>query len=176
MTKWDGDLGSVGWVMLLALISIYAGSGIRIVRPTQIAGQALGALGAMMLAVFAFLPMEGQEQSFAYMRIERMPQFATEWRELVPFCLLGLAASCGTFNLLRTRAEVELAKITRLLIVAGLLFWVTLPFFESGQAEGGTLERHLPNAWGGLRVIAPLFLALDGCIAFLAISITRSND
>jgi hypothetical protein len=42
--------------------------------------------------------------------------------------------------------------------------------------EGTRLAAHLPVAWGALRFLAPLFLSLDGCLAFLAITITRSND
>jgi hypothetical protein len=171
-----GELGSVGWVMLLALVAIYAGSGIRIVRPAQIVGQALGALGAFLLAVFAFLPMEGDEQSLAFIHLRLAPEFADHWRQLVPFGLLALGGLFGTLNLLRSRAEVVLAKLTRLLVVAGILFWVVLPFVDAVQAAPGQLAHHMPAAWGGLHVIAPLFLMLDGCVAFLAITITRSGE
>lgn len=171
-----GELGSAGWVMLAALVAIYAGSGIRIVRPAQIAGQALGALGAFLLAVFAFLPMEGDERSLAFIQLRLAPEFPDHWRQLVPFALLTLGGFLGTLNLLRTRAEVVLARLTRLLVVAGMLFWVVLPFIDAVREAPRQLEHHMPAAWGGLHVIAPLFLMLDGCVAFLAITITRSGD
>jgi hypothetical protein len=171
-----GELGSVGWVMLLALVAIYSGSGIRIARPAQVAGQALGALGAFLLAIFAFLPMEGDERSLAFIHLKLAPDFSDHWRQLVPFLLLALGGLCGTINLLRTRAEVVLAKLTRLLVVAGMLFWVVLPFVDAVRSSSGQVGHHMPAAWGGLHVIAPLFLTLDGCVAFLAITITRSAE
>jgi hypothetical protein len=57
-----------------------------------------------------------------------------------------------------------------------MLFWVVLPFVDAVQASPGQLAHHMPAAWGGLHVIAPLFLMLDGCVAFLAITITRSGE
>ena len=167
-----GDIGSVGWVMLLALLAIYAGSGMRIVRPAQVPGQAVGALGALLLGVFAFLPSEGSETSFALTRIHRLKEWNLHWRELLPFVLLGSAAILGTLNLIRSRAEVVLAKLTRVLLVTGLLAWLALPFL----AEGGDLKAHLPQAWGALHLLAPLFLALDGAIACVAVTITRSSE
>jgi hypothetical protein len=169
-----GDVGSVGYVMSLSLLAIYAGSGMRIVRPAQVPGQALGALGALLLGVFAFLPAEGSETSFALARILALPALGERWRELLPFVLLGLAAAVGTLNLVRSRAEVALAKATRLLIVLGLLSWLALPFLE--RARAGSLVGHLPQAWGALHLLAPLFLALDGAIAYLAVTITRSSE
>jgi hypothetical protein len=167
-----GDVGSVGWVMLLALLAIYAGSGMRVVRPAQVPGQAVGALGALLLGVFAFLPSEGTETSFALTRILRFPEWSERWRELLPFALLAAAAILGTVNLVRSRAEVLLAKLTRALLVAGLLAWISIPFLE----QGGDLAPHLPKAWGTLHLLAPLFLALDGAIACLAVTITRSSE
>jgi hypothetical protein len=167
-----GDIGSVGWVMLLSLLAIYAGSGMRIVRPAQVPGQAVGALGALLLGVFAFLPSEGSETSFALARIYRVPEWSTRWRELLPFVLVALAAILGTVNLVRSRAEVVLAKLTRLLLVAGLLAWLAIPFVTTG----GDLAAHLPRAWGALHLLAPLFLALDGAIACVAVTITRSSE
>ena len=171
-----GELGSVGWVMLAALVAIYSGSGISIARPGQIAGQAVGALGAFLLAVFAFLPMEGDEQSLAFIHIELASAFSDHWRHVVPFALLALGGLFGTLNLLRSRVEVVLAKLTRLLVVAGMLFWVVLPFVDAVRAAPDQLALHMPAAWGALHVIAPLFLMLDGCVAFLAITITRSGE
>jgi hypothetical protein len=167
-----GDVGSIGWVMLLALLAIYAGSGMRIVRPAQVPGQAVGALGALLLGIFAFLPAEGSETSFALTRILRIPEWGTRWRELLPFVLLAAAAALGTVNLLRSRAEILLAKLTRALLVLGLLAWISIPFLE----EGADLAPHLPKAWGALHLLAPLFLALDGAIACLAVTITRSSE
>jgi hypothetical protein len=167
-----GDLGSVGWVMLLSLLAIYAGSGMRIVRPSQVPGQAVGALGALLLGVFAFLPSEGSETSFAAARLARLREWRTAWRDLLPFVLLGSAAVLGTLNLLRSRLEVPLAKLTRLLLVAGLLAWLAIPFL----AEATDVKAHLPQAWGALHLLGPLFLALDGAIAFVTMSITRSSE
>ncbi len=167
-----GDVGSVGWVMLLALLAIYAGSGMRIVRPAQVPGQAVGALGALVLGIFAFLPAEGSETSFAVTRILRFPEWSARWRELLPFALLAAAAILGTLNLVRSRAEVVLAKLTRALLVSGVLAWLSLPFLGSG----GDLGPHLPKAWGALHLLAPLFLALDGAIACIAVTITRSSE
>lgn len=167
-----GDVGSVGWVMLLALLAIYAGSGMRIVRPSQVPGQAVGALGALLLGVFAFLPAEGEETSFALERFLAMKEWGTRWRELLPFVLLAAAAAVGVLNLLRSRAEVVLAKLTRVLLVAGLLAWLALPFLSAGT----DLKTHLPQAWGALHLLAPLFLALDGAIACVAVTITRSSE
>lgn len=167
-----GDVGSVGWVMLVALLAIYAGSGMRIVRPAQVPGQAVGALGALMLGIFAFLPSEGSETSFALARILRMGEWSARWRELLPFVLFTAAAALGTVNLVRSGAEVLLAKLTRALLVAGLLAWISIPFLE----KGGDLAPHLPRAWGTLHLLAPLFLALDGAIACIAVTITRSNE
>ncbi|MHC4225436.1 MAG: hypothetical protein ACYSUN_15710, partial [Planctomycetota bacterium] len=166
-------LGTVGWVMLMGIVALYAGAGIRIVRPSQIVGQAMGGLGAFLIAVFAFLPMEGGEHdAFAVERIRLAVANPGSWRDMIPFLLLSLAVLCGMLNLVRSRYEVLLAKITRLLLVAALLFWIMLPFLEAGSR----LAPHLPVAWGAVRFVAPLFLSLDGCIAFVAISITRSND
>ena len=169
-----GALGSVGWVMLVALVAVYAGSGIRIVRPSLVVGQTVGGLGALVLAVFAFLPMEGSEQSFAYARLSLVPQAAAEWRKLASFFLFFLASAGGIANLVRSKNEVWLARLTRIFLVAGVIFWLAMPFLEEGG--GADLHRHLPRAWGGIRLLAPLFLCLDGAVAFLAISITRSND
>lgn len=167
-----GDVGSVGWVMMLSLLAIYAGSGMRVVRPSQVPGQAVGALGALLLGILAFLPAEGSDTSFALARIQRLKEWSTQWRELLPFVLFVGAALLGTLNLVRTRAEVLLAKLTRTLLVAGLFAWLALPFLS----EGSDLKAHLPKAWGALHLLAPLFLALDGAIAFIAVSITRSSE
>lgn len=167
-----GDVGSIGWVMLLALLAIYAGSGMRIVRPSQVPGQAVGAFGALLLGVFAFLPAEGSETSFALERIYRLARWREQWRELLPFVLFGGAALVGTINLMRSNAEVVLAKLTRALLVSGLLAWLGLPFLSDPRG----LAAHLPQAWGALHLLAPLFLALDGAIACLAVTITRSSE
>jgi hypothetical protein len=168
-----GGLGTVGWVVLVALTAIYAGSGIRVVRPSQITGQALGALGALLLLMFTFLPMADSDTSYGMTRIRLMGEFRTLWRELTPFLLVSAAALCGICNLVRSRWEVPLAKLTRLLMVSGLMFWLALPFLEKG---GTSLKTHVPVAWGALKSIGPLFLSLDGCVAFVAISITRSEE
>ena len=89
----------------------------------------------------------------------------------MPFPLVALAALVATCNLVRSRAEVLWAKATRILLVGGLLFGLVTPLLDAGLAA-----QHAPRAWGMLRFLAPLFLSLDGCIAFVAISITRSGD
>ena len=171
------EFGAVGWVMLVGIMCVYAGSGIRVVRPSQIAGQALGGLGAFLLVVFAFLPADDDAlASFGATHLKLFADFKTHWRELVPFTLIAAGVLCGIVNLVRSKLEIVLAKLTRLLLVAGLLFWIVLPFVENPGEADTRLARHLPVAWGSLRLLAPLFLSLDGCIAFLAISITRSND
>jgi len=171
-----GELASIGWVVLLALAAIYAGSGIRVARPSQIAGQALAALGAFLLAVFVFLPAEGVPGSYGAAKFAEMAQFRERWRDLTPLLLVALGALLATLNLVRSRAEVFIAHCTRLLMVGGLFFWIALPFLEDFQAGSGRLARHVPVAWGAIHFMAPLFLSLDGCIAFIAISITRSSE
>lgn len=166
------DLATVGWVMLVALGALYAGSGVRIVRPAAILGQAMGGLGAFLLLVFVFLPMEGQQMSFALSRIELFADMGTNWRVLVPFLAVATSVFCGMLNLVRSRLEVVLAKLARITLIGGLLFWIALPFVERSVA----LQHHLPVAWGTLRFLAPLFLAVDGTVAFMAISFTRSGE
>lgn len=169
-----GGLGSVGWVMLCGLAAVYAGSGMRVTRPSQFTGQALGALGAFLIAAFALMPVDGGGVPVAVARVRLAFEPGAAWRATVPFCLVALAVALGLVNLLRTRAEVPLAKASRLFLAGALLFWVALPFAEFGS--GGDLAHHLPVAWGALRFFGPLFLALDGCVAFAAISFTRAND
>ncbi len=94
------------------------------------------------------------------------------WRTLVPFCVMATAVLFGMLNLVRTPAEVAFAKLTRFALVGGLLFWVALPFIETNAP----LESHLPVAWGTLRSLGPLFLAVDGTIAFMAISFSRGEN
>jgi hypothetical protein len=146
----------------------------RVTRPSQFAGQALGALGAFLIAAFALMPIEGGGVPVAVARVRLAFDFGAEWRTVVPFCLVALAVVASLVNLLRTRAEVPLAKASRVLLAGALLFWVALPFAEAGS--GGNLAAHLPVAWGALRFFGPLFLALDGCVAFAAISFTRASD
>ncbi|MHC4958730.1 MAG: hypothetical protein ACYTGN_10175 [Planctomycetota bacterium] len=164
-------LEQVGWVMLVGFGALYAGSGVRVVRPSQPLGQAIGALGAFLLCVFAFLPTEVQSSASPY-AVERLGMLATiqsSWRDLAPFLLIATGVVCGVVNLTRTPFEIVFAKLTRLLLVAGLLFWIALPFLETNAPLAG----HLPVAWGTLRLLGPFFLAVDGVVAFLAISITR---
>ncbi len=166
------DLATVGWVMLVALGAIYAGAGVRIVRPSHALGQALGGLGAFLLLVFVFLPAEGAHLSYAAERIRLFPEWKAHWRTLVPFVLVGAAVVFGVCNLVRTRLEVAFAKLARAALIGGLLFWIALPFVDS-QAP---LEAHLPVAWGTLRFLGPLFLAVDATIAFMAISFSRREN
>lgn len=168
--------GSVGWVTLAAMVALYAGSGIRIVRPSQIAGQVLGAMGALLLAIFFFLPGAGGSTPPGIQRIQQMDRFAENWRDLVPFVLIFGGALVGTLNLLRSRVEVPVAKFVRFLLVAGLLFVVFLPRYEEwGQGRIRAVEL-LPVVFGALRLFGPLFLSVDGCVAYVAISITRGGE
>jgi hypothetical protein len=169
-----GGLGSVGWVILCGLAAVYAGSGMRVARPSQFAGQALGALGAFLIAAFALMPVDGGGLPVAVARMQLAFDTGADWPSMVPLGLVAAAVLFGLVNLLRTRAEVPLAKASRLLLAAALLFWVALPFLEFGK--GGDLARHLPVAWGALRFFGPLFLAIDGCVAYAAISFTRASD
>ena len=164
------ELGSVGWVMLLACTAIYAGSGIRIARPTQIAGQGLGALGALLLAVFAFLPGEDGATPLGVQRIKEFVAAPGEWTRLLPFLLTTAATLLATINLLRSRAEVALARVTRLLLVAAFATALALPLV------GESRPVVVAAAWGGLRLLAPLFLALDGAVTYLAATITRGDE
>ena len=168
------DLGGVGWVMLTALLAVYAGSGVRVARPSQILGQVLAGLGAFLLAMFAFLPV-GRPGSGGYApeRILLLVEWSTHWKQNAAFLLTSVATSLAILNLVRSESEVLLAKLTRLLLVVALLFPVLIPFLEG---QGAANPRYASIAWGALHLFAPLFLALDGCIAFLAISITRSSE
>lgn len=165
-----GGLSTVGWVMLVALGALYAGSGIRIVRRNQTLGQGMGGLGAFLLLLFAFLPTEVVGGSpYAVERIRLFADPGAHWRQIVPFCIVSAGVVCGIVNLVRTPFEIMLAKLTRVLLIAGLIFWIMLPFLE----RDADLAEHLPVAWGAVRFLAPLFLAVDGSIAFIAISVTR---
>jgi hypothetical protein len=167
-----GSLKNAGWVMLVGFGALYAGSGIRIVRPSQPLGQAIGALGAFLLCVFAFLPTEvgTNEAPYAVERLGLLANIQAGWRDLTPFLLIAFGVVCGIVNLTRTPLEIAFAKLTRLLLVVGLLFWIALPFLE----KNAPLASHLPVAWGTLRLLGPFFLAVDGAVAFLTISITRA--
>jgi hypothetical protein len=156
--------------MLLACVAMHAGSGIRIARPTQVAGQALGALGALLLAVFAFLPGEGAATPYAVERLLALSSFPEGALPLLPFLLAASATTLALFNLLRSRAEVPLAKLTRLLLVGALFAVLALPLLGADRAH------HHAAAWGGLRLLAPIFLALDGAVAYLAATITRGDE
>ena len=94
-------------------------------------------------------------------------------RLIIPmvFVLIGAAVVFGVCNFVRTPLEVVFAKLTRAALIGGLLFWIALPFIESNAP----LEAHLPVAWGSLRFLGPLFLAVDGTIAFMAISFSRGE-
>jgi len=166
-----GELGSIGWVILVAMGAVYAGCGIRIVRPSQALGQSLGGLGALLVAVFAFLPVGGGAGSYAYSRLALLGDAGSHWTELAPFGLAAAGVACGVATLVRSRTEVLLAKLARALLTSALLFSVILPLLVEDD-----IGPHLPQAWGAIRLFGPLFLAVDGAIAFVAISITRSAD
>jgi len=162
--------GRAGTVMLLALGSIYIGAGIRVARPTHFAGLSLGTVGALVVAMFACLPEAVGGSGYASGRIFEFRGIAENWRDLLPVVLVAGAVACSIANMVRNRLEVALARATRLLLVAALMLLILLP------TAGGEWYDHLPAAWGSVRFFGPLFLALDGAIAFTAISITRSQE
>lgn len=163
------DVQTIGWVMVVGLGALYAGSGVRIVRPSQPLGQVMAGMGGFLLFVFAFLPAENAPHSYGMQRLLLFADPKANWREIAAFLLFGLAVAGGVINLLRSRFEVVLAKITRICLVTGLMLWIALPFL----GRGSELVQHLPVAWGTLRLLGPLFLAIDGSVAFIAISVTR---
>jgi hypothetical protein len=167
------SLGKVGVVMLLALGAVYVGAGIRVARPTHFAGSALGTVGALVVVIFACLPRAVGGSGYASARILEFRDFAQEWRALLPVVLVAAAAACSIANMVRNKFEVALARSTRNLLVGALLLVILLPFIA---VDKDALAWHGPAAWGGVRFFAPLFLALDGAIAFTAISITRSQE
>ena len=167
------SLGSVGWVMLLALGAIYVGSGIRVARPTQFFGMALGTVGALVVAIFACLPRTVGGSGYASERVLQFREFGAHWRTLVPPVLVAAAVICAIANMVTNRFEVGLARGARLLLVGALLFVILVPFVATNRDE---LAWHAPAAWGAVRFFGPLFLAIDGAIAFTAISITRTQE
>jgi hypothetical protein len=165
------EFGRLGWVPLVSMLALYAGSGIRIARPAQIPGQALAGLAAFLILVFFFIPMKGARHSYGAERLGELSNFAANARALAPFLLVLGAAVLSVLNLLRTAIEVPLARGTRFLLVAAFL----VPWFPSPGPEFRML--HLfPVFWGAVRAAAPAFLALDACCAYLAISLTRSSE
>lgn len=167
------EIGRTGWVMLLALGAVYAGSGIRVARPSQFVGLALGTTGGLIAAIFACLPVAVGGSGYASEQILVFSEFGTRWGELLPPALGAVAVACAILNMVRNGAEVALARVSRLLLVSALLTAILLPFFAGGSQ--GAAEQ-VSIVWGALRFFAPLFLAIDGSIAFTAISITRSQD
>jgi len=167
------DLGRIGWVMLLALGGIYIGSGIRVTRPTHFAGAALGTAGALILALFACMPVAVGGSGYASSKVLLFRDFADNWSELLPVALVAGAVVCAICNMVRNDKEVVLAKAARTLLASALIIVILLPFL---LARDGELSWHAPAAWGAARFFGPLFLAIDGAIAFTAISITRGQE
>ena len=167
------DLGRIGWVMLLAMGAIYVGSGIRVTRPTHFAGAALGTAGALILTLFACMPAEVGGSGYASEKILLFRDIRESWHELVPVALVAGATLCAIFNMVRNDHEVRLAKLSRSLIAGALIIMILAPFL---LARDGDLQWHAPSAWGAARFFGPLFLAIDGAIAFTAISITRGQE
>jgi len=167
------SLGKVGWVMLLALGAVYVGAGLRIARPTNFAGLSLATVGGLVMIIFACLPRSVGGSGYASERVLEFREFATSWQSLLPVVLVAAAVLCSVANMVRNRFEVAWARLTRMLLVSALLLVILLPFVSAG---GDELSWHAPAAWGSVRFFGPLFLALDGAIAFTAISITRTQD
>lgn len=167
------EVGRTSGVMLLALGAVYVGSGIRVARPSQFVGLGLGTTGALIAAIFVCLPEDVGGSGYASAQVLVFREFSTRWAELLPPALGAVAVACAFFNMVRNKAEVGLARASRLLLVGALLAAILLPFFVKGNHDATS---QLSVAWGALRFFAPLFLAIDGAIAFTAISITRSQD
>ena len=157
------DLGRHGWVMLLALGAVYAGSGVRVARPTQFVGMALATPGALVAVIFACLPVAVGGSGYASSRILVFRDFVERWQELLPVVLGAAGVACAVFNMIRNRLEVALARLSRVLLVGALFTTMLVPFDPL-------------RAWSAARFFAPLFLAIDGAIAFTAISITRRRS
>jgi len=167
------QLGRIGWVMLLAMGGIYVGSGIRVTRPTHFAGAALATAGALILTLFACMPAEVGGSGYASAKVLLFREFAVHWSELLPVALVAGATACAVCNMVRNDKEVALAKVSRTPLAAALIVMILAPFALAGD---GLLQWHTPAAWGAARFFGPLFLAIDGAIAFTAISITRGQE
>lgn len=167
------ELGRIGWVMLLAMGGIYIGSGIRVTRPTHFAGAGLGTAGALILTLFACMPADVGGSGYASSKVLLFREFSVYWAELLPVALVAGATVCAIFNMVRNDKEVLLAKTARTLLASALIVMILAPFALAGDGE---IQWHTPAAWGAARFFGPLFLAIDGAIAFTAISITRSQD
>lgn len=163
--------GQLGWVPLVSMLALYAGSGMRIARPTQPTGQAVAGLAAFLLLVFFFIPLKGQPRAFGLERLSKIGEFTENARDLAPFLLVLGAAGFGVLNLIRTGVEVPLARGIRFLLIAAFL----LPWFPD-LAGGTRILPLLPVLWGAIRIAAPVFLALDACCAHVAITLTRSEE
>ena len=157
------DVGDTGWVMLIALGAVYAGAGVRVARPSQFLGMALGTPGALVATIFACLPEPVGGSGYASEKILVFRNLGERWKELLPTMLGAAGVTCSVLNMVRNPAEVTLARLSRLLVVGALLVTLMLPFDPV-------------VAWGAMRFFAPLFLAIDAAIAFTAISITRTQD
>jgi len=167
------DVGRIGWVMLLALGAMYIGSGIRVTRPTQFTGLALGTAGALVMTLFACIPASVGGSGYASEKVLLFRDFGDNWGELLPTALVAASIVCAVFNMVRNKFEVRLAKISRILLVSALVVVILLPFLKR---DDGQLSVHAPAAFGAVRFFGPLFLAIDGAIAFTAISITRGQE
>ena len=78
------EIGRTGWVMLLALGADYAGSGIRLARPSQFVGLGLATTGALIAAIFACLPEAVGGSGYASAQVLVFREFSTRWAELLP--------------------------------------------------------------------------------------------
>ena len=146
------EVGRTGWVMLLALGAVYAGSGVRVARPSQFVGLGMGTTGALIAAIFACLPAAVGGSGYASERILVFRDFGTRWAELLPAALGAGAVTCAVFNMVRNRAEVTLARASRVLLVGALLATILLPFFVSGNRDSAS---QLRVAWWKPRRRAP---------------------
>jgi hypothetical protein len=167
------DVGRIGWVMLLALGAMYIGCGIRVTRPTHFTGLALGTAGALIMTLFACIPASVGGSGYASEKVLLFRDFADNWGELLPTALVAASLVCALANMVRNKFEVRLAKLSRILLVSALVVVILLPFLSR---DDGALSVHAPAAFGAVRFFGPLFLAIDGAIAFTAISITRGQE
>ncbi len=162
--------GSLDRLAAWAAVAIYSGCGMRLVRPSCVAGHALAGLAGLLMALSFFLPgADGSLFSRATARLAVAPVFET-----FPYAAIALAACLAALNFVRSPVELFLARSARLLLVAGMLSLLA-GGLASAQRSAGT-HWALPHVWGAVRFLGPLFLCLDGAIALLTVSLTRGAE
>jgi len=165
---------ALGPMVLVAAGVAYAGAGMRLARPSQVAGQLAGGLGALFLGVAFFLPGRAGAPSLFMESVSA--GVAKPSPELVSRGVLLCAALLGMANLVRTRAEVAVARLTRLLLLGGFLYLVGALLWDEVAQGRGLRDWVLPYVWAAARALGPLFLCVDGLVAAVTIMITHGGD